>query len=87
MNQRTDSYKLRQLRSKTDRQLLTLIQRQLNLALDQARSDDETLQARAIAAREEICRLLPLINDIPAFEQRLLESGLEELTSLLSAAV
>jgi hypothetical protein len=86
MNQRSESPKLKELRSKTDRQLLTLIRRELDSGLALARSYDECLQARAIEAHGEVSRLLPLVYDLPVCERRRLESELDELANLLNAA-
>lgn len=86
MNQRMDPYKLNELRSKTDRQLLSLIRHTLDAALEQARSYDEETQAEAIAAHDEVSRLLPLVYDAPVSERRSLECGLDELANLLNAA-
>jgi hypothetical protein len=86
MNQRTDSYKLSELRSKTDRQLLALIRRELDSAFGLANSYDENLLARAIAAHDEVCRLLPLVYTVSTGERRRLESELDQLANLLNAA-
>ncbi len=85
-NQGTDSYKLRELRSKTDRELLSLINRRLGAALDLARSYDADLQMRAIAEHEELCRLLQLVYNLPASERCRTESKLDQLADLLNAA-
>lgn len=86
MNQRSDSHKLEELRAKTDRQLLALIRRRLDTALDFARTFDEDLQHYAIAAQDEVCRLLPLVYDLPARDRLRLESDLDKLANLLNAA-
>jgi hypothetical protein len=86
MNQRPDSYKLRELRSKTDRQLLALIRRELDSARTLAYTYDENQLARAIAAHEEACRLLPLVYTVSNGERLRLESELDELANLLNAA-
>jgi len=85
-NQGTDSYKLRELRSKTNRELLSLIDRRLGAALELARSYDADLQMRAITEHEELCRLLQLVYEIPASERRRVEFQLDQLADLLNAA-
>ncbi len=86
MCQKMDSYKLRELRSKTDRQLLAVIRHQLGAALNAANSYDQELQVRAMAVHDELCRLLPLVYDLAPGDRRRLESELGELADLLNAA-
>ena len=59
MNTWTDTSKLKALRAKTDRQLLELVTRTLEVARCFARNED--LRARAERACDEVRRLLPLL--------------------------
>jgi hypothetical protein len=75
---RTETSKLRALRSKTDQQLLELVSRHLELARELGR--DPALRARAEEAYEEVRRLLPLVSRL---DRRTLEPRIEEVAELL----
>ena len=73
--------KLRELRAKTDQQLLTLVYSELELAL---RSDTNSNPDRAARAYVEASRLLPLLHDLSPVERASLEARLELLRDRLS---
>jgi len=94
MNGRPEFTKLIELRSKTDRQLVALINSRLDAGLTCARlvtdpgSDSkwasaEAFQAGAIRAHDEVRALLPWVNDVTMSERRRLELKLEQLRELL----
>jgi hypothetical protein len=72
--------KLTQLRAKTDRQLVTVIGRRLDAALELAR------RACAIEAQKihrEITSLMPLVNTVSEIERRRLQGKLVKLETAL----
>ena len=75
---RTETSKLRALRSKTDQQLLELFSRNLELAREL--SLDPASHDRAEAAYRESRRLLPFVSRL---DRRTLEPRLEEVAELL----
>jgi hypothetical protein len=75
---RTETSKLRALRSKTDQQLLELLTRNLEQALEWGR--DPASRSRAEDAYTEIRRLLPFVSRL---DRRALEPRIEEVTELL----
>jgi len=94
MNSRPESTKLVELRSKTDRQLVTFIISRLDVGNDFARlaaiseskcdwASAEAFQARAQKACEEVRALLPWVNLLTRAERRRLELKLEQLRELL----
>jgi hypothetical protein len=74
MNQRLEVSKLAQLRAKTDRQLVQVINSSIDAGLQSARRTGSLLQAEK--AREQVDRLLPLVS---VRERRALESKLVRL--------
>jgi hypothetical protein len=75
---RTETSKLRALRSKTDQQLLELLSRNLELARELVR--DPASRARAEEAYLEVRRLLPFLSRL---DRRLVEPHIEEVAELL----
>jgi hypothetical protein len=75
---KTETSKLRALRSKTDLQLLDLVSRHLELARDLSR--DPASRTRAEEAYGEVRRLLPLVSRL---DRRALEPHVEEVAELL----
>jgi len=78
---RTETSKLRALRSKTDQQLLELLYRNLELARELGR--DAASRARAQEAYAEVRRLLPFVSRM---DRRALESRIAEVAALLAPA-
>jgi hypothetical protein len=78
---RTETSKLRALRSKTDQQLLELVMRNLELACELGR--DPGSRVRALRAYNEARNLLPLVSRL---DRRALEPRLQELAGLLYPA-
>jgi hypothetical protein len=80
------SSKLAELRQKTDRQLLVVIQNELERGLtlaDLAASKDSALHARAEKACEKAAALLPKINGLTTNERRQLETKFKDLRAAL----
>jgi len=81
MTNRPEEWKLRQLRGKTDRQLIALITSSLDRGVNSVRLDSD------LAAAERICRearaLLSVVYGASRTERRRLEAGLAELEQLL----
>jgi len=75
---RTETSKLRALRSKTDQQLLELLSRNLELARHLA--GDPASRDRAEEAYREARRLLPLVSRL---DRRVLEPRVAEVADLL----
>jgi hypothetical protein len=75
---KTETSKLRALRSKTDQQLLELLTRNLEQALEWSR--DPALRSRAEDTYEEVRRLLPFVSRL---DRRALEPRIEEVAELL----
>lgn len=73
--------RLQELRAKTDRQLLALIDRELEAA---QRSETNGDYAGAARAYVEATRLVPLLPDLSAVESARLEARLESLTNRIS---
>ena len=65
------NFKLRELRSKTDRQLLELITHQLEAGLKKAKQPDESQHAQAERAWADAGALLPLVCAADADRRRL----------------
>jgi hypothetical protein len=78
MNNRPDTSKLVELRSKTDRQLVQLITRKLDRAACLASVDQ--LQGPAERVYDEVRRLLPLVS---RSDRRRLEARVQELAAVL----
>ena len=76
---RTETSKLRALRSKTDRQLLELLSHTLDVAQDLARNPGS--RDRAEEAYADVRRLLPLVSRL---DRRALELRLDELAESIS---
>jgi hypothetical protein len=86
--------KFHELRSKTDNELVKIIDNQLDLGIRHARqalgSADtwevaERCRGRAQISYVQVVRLLPLTGEIPANERRRVESRLERLKGLLDS--
>jgi hypothetical protein len=75
---RTETSKLRALRSKTDQQLLELVNRNLEQARKWGR--DPASRSRAEDAYAEVRRLLPFVSRL---DRRALESRIDEVAQLL----
>ena len=73
MTTRPDNFKLVELRSKTDRELVKLITRKLEAAASLAGAEGHTPVARAC---DEVRRLLPFV---PRADRRRFEARLREL--------
>jgi hypothetical protein len=78
MNTRTDTSKLTALRAKTDRQLLEMVNRTLEVA--RCFSSNEDYRARAARACDEVRRLLPLLAPV---DRRRYAAQLEDLCESL----
>ena len=86
MSRTFQSSKLAELRQKTDRQLLIVIQNELERGLmlaDVAASKESTLYARAVRACEKAEALLPKIHGVSTDERRQLELQLRDLRAAL----
>jgi len=70
--------KLQELRAKTDRQLLTLVHDELEVAV---RSESNGDYARAARAYVEATRLVPLLNNLSSAERARLEARLQLLAN------
>ena len=81
MNHSAESFKLTQLRAKTDRQLLTLIARMLDRGL----AHGSRLAARQIFA--EASTLLAIVRDVSRAERIRLECTLAQLHELAGVCV
>ena len=86
--------KLDELRSKTQKELVQIINHGLDLGIRDAgqalQSDDPSVVAeecclRATTSYVRVSRLIPLVVDIPADERRRLESRLEDLKGMLKS--
>jgi hypothetical protein len=75
---RTETSKLRTLRSKTDQQLLELLSRTLEQAREWSR--DPASRSRAEDAYGEVRRLLPFLSRL---DRRVFEPRVEEVAELL----
>jgi hypothetical protein len=78
MNTWTESSKLLQLRAKTDRQLVEMLTRKLEVARCFARTEE--YRGRAERACEEVRRLLPLVDGA---ERRGFAARLDEICATL----
>ena len=94
MNSRQQSQKLLELRSRTDRQLITFITSRLDAGLNFARlvggpdsisnwNTAEILQSKAEKAYDEVCVLMPWLGRASHAELGRLESKLHTLRELL----
>src|SRR5260221_3376833 len=93
MTQRSEFFKLSELRAKTDRQLLALLTKRLDTGLEFARlvAEPESLARRSTTefhagaekAYVEVRTLLPWLKDVSKPERRRLESRLEQLGGIL----
>ena len=86
LSRSSKSSKLAELRQKTDRQLLIVIQNELERGLtlaDLAASKESALYARAERAWEKAKSLLPKINGVNTDERRQLELQLKDLRATL----
>src|SRR5262245_29279112 len=81
--------KLVELRDKTDRELLFLVEREVNRALAMANvatTRDSPLYIEAARAYENVTKLLPTISDRSPDRRALLETTLKELHIALDSA-
>ncbi|HTS29447.1 MAG TPA: hypothetical protein VMH81_26440 [Bryobacteraceae bacterium] len=81
MNRRAESTRLTELRAKTDRQLVALIDHRLDAGLKVART---SLEAEARKAYTEVRALWPWVHHLTFAERRRLESKLDDLHQLLN---
>ncbi len=97
MNISAESFKLVELRAKTDRQLALLINRRLDTGLNFARlaadpdaqsrwASTEVFQDKAREALCEVGKLLPVVNTLSQPERRRLAVKLNQLRQLLETS-
>lgn len=80
MRQRAEHSKLAELRAKTDRQILALVTRRLEAAIEAAEQRGDSLNAAGVY--EESCRWLALVRGASQNELRQVERKLERLLEL-----
>jgi hypothetical protein len=73
--------KLHELRSKTNRELVSLISNKLDRGLDFVRMHDA--DERAEEAYEDVCAWMPLLDEAALLERRRLEVKLSQLRAAL----
>ncbi len=84
MKTRSESSKLVELRAKTDRQLIEIINHRLNAGLALARAVwTDSSEARAWQIYAEVRRLLPWVNNLTRADRRSFEVRLADLAALL----
>jgi hypothetical protein len=77
MRSRAESSKLAELRSKTDRELFVLLDRQLDAALSFTHHDGELMAAEEVYA--QVNRWVALVQSLPHAELRQVEKKLAQL--------
>lgn len=75
--------KLRELRAKTDGELVRYVTNELALGVRYALESDDQSHSRAEEAYAEIARLLPIINELGESERRRLEAKVKRLREML----